>query len=669
MLDEAAPEGQTVLDLTKAEEGDTSERSLIAQLRESARLPAWAETRWKRVVDLRRYLEEEVYEFENDNAVNVNVIGRMINAKVAAMWPESPLLHATPEHRLQSDPINTAWAKVLGLIGNKLGNMAHIGNLMQSAIEDVVVDGVQWFKVEFIEDPSRDPLGTPRLDDSQDQFQRLRYLAERAAAGEFGEGHAEWQEMRDLHETISAYADQMVAEDPRRAAIAQLSGQWPPPPAMVPEPLKYKGVEITCVPGENVRLDWAMVPNLNALHRGRWLTEVHYDTPEAIAQKYDLTPNEARSIGMQSQAPTEQIKGPNQLSEYNTDPKDKEPEDVAHGGLVAVFCTWHRLNRRRYIYVDGVDRFLKNEIWAGELPWVPLVINTTPGRPIPVSVGLGAWKLQREINQTLSEGKAARRARYPRYAIKRGLASPEDLDGLKNAIPNAIIEMDEPEEIEKAIKEFRGADFDPRLYDPYVIMRLIEIEMGVTMQAAGLSNSGSTATEINTASSHMAQAGNMHLSKMHECLKQMYKLIMALACEYMTPEDVAFLLGPLEAQVWAMVPKNRNHILAGMDVDLMVAANGPAGREALARAWTAAGDAIARVMQGKTLAAAAGYDLNVAPMVEAITNNMGLGIPGDELVRPIMMPPPGMGDPNAQPGAQPGAGPQQAATGLTGMGA
>jgi hypothetical protein len=668
MVGQEIEQPATVLDLTEDPVGeDSSERTLIASLIEASRLPSWAEDRFKKITDLRRYLEDEVYEFANDNAVNVNVIGRMLNAKAAGMWPENPLLHVTPEHRLRgsSSPLLSAWAKVAGMLANKVADMASISDIFQGATEDTSVDGATWFKVEWVEDPGRDPLGTPRLDDAQDQFRRLRYLAERAAAGEIGEGSAEWQEMRDLHNTIQSYADKMVEQDPRRAQILAMGGQFPTQAHLVPEPLKWKGVEITPVPVENVRLDWELVTSPELLHRGRWLIEVSYQTLDEVATRYDLTPAERGSIGIRRSTSTEQD-DTMPASTYQTDPKDREATDTAHGQTIAVYSCWHRLNRRRYVFVDGIGRFLRNDPWPGSLPWVCMAFTRTSGRPIPISIALGAWKIQREVNQILSEGKQARRARFPRYAVKRGMLEPGDMDKLRNALPNAIVEVDEPDDIEKAFKEFRGAEYDPRLYDPYAMIRLMEMEMGVTAQAAGLTSSGSTATEVQTAANHMSMSANMHQSNMHKALKKVYRLIMESIASYMTPEDVAFLLGPMEAQVWAMVPKDREQIIAGLDLDLMVIANGPAGRQALAQAWTAAGDAIARVMQGKTLAAAAGYDLDVGPMVEAITNNMGLGIPGDELVRPMapMMPAGQPGEPMA--GAQPGAGPAQAAAGLVG---
>jgi hypothetical protein len=315
------------------------------------------------------------------------------------------------------------------------------------------------------------------------------------------------------------------------------------------------------------------------------------------------------------------------------DPKERDAEETAHGQTVAVYCCWHRLNRRRYVWTDGVPRFLRNEPYSGPAPLVPITLTHTPKRPFPVSMGLAGWKLQKEINQTLTEAKGARRARYPRYLLKRGAMDPEDFQAVQGCSPHAIVEVDEPEEVKKAFEVINGVEYDPRLYDVSPLFRLMEIELGVTMQQIGLSTGGSTATEIERAQQGAQTTAAMHASQLNKSLRRLYRMLLSYIAEYVTPEQVAFILGPEDAQGWAMFPKDREQIAAGLQVDVLAAPNGPQAQMALAEAWMKTADAFARVGQTKVLLGNAGEALNTTEIYQAIATAMNLGLNGDELVR------------------------------------
>jgi hypothetical protein len=464
-------------------------------------------------------------------------------------------------------------------------------------------------------------------------------------------------------------AEKLAASDPRQSRLLQAIGN---PEAenlgLLPEPMHFAGLEVSAVPVEHVRLDWENVSSLERMHKGRWVIEISYQQPDEIADRYSLSREELQTLkdgtaGNGARDHQENAGNPGQGSN-TADAKDRDAEASEHGNTKRVFCCWHRLNRRRYVWVEGIHRFLRNESYAGPAPFVPFAFSHTPKRPIPVSIGLAGWKLQREINQMLTEGKQARRARYPKYGIKRGVASVEDLLAITQCVPHGVVEMDEPEELKKAIEEFKGTEYDPRLFDPSGHMRLMEIEMGVTMQQVGLSSSGSTATEVERAAAGAAATNNMHQGMLYKALRKLYALTLGYVAEYVDPERVAFIISAEDAQIWAAFPKDREQIAAGLKVDILAADNGAEAQMAQAKAWTVTADSLARVGQAKVTLAQAGESLNTSPIFEAITEGMGLGISGDELVQKMPPPQPGM-MPQGQPGGNPGG--MNMAAGLSGQ--
>ena len=664
----ADAQGVEVGQQAEAAAEQSGERELIAELQQHTYLPDWAARRFDRVLELRQYLEDDVYEWDDDSAVTINALGRMVAAKVGQLWPDRPACQVIPE--TQSGPsdertmILREWAKVGGRLVNWFAEKALLEDDMQAGLYDVAVDGIAWLKCEWDEDETRDPLGESKNDDAQDQFERLRMLADQARTGEIHEGEAAWAELRELTEYYQDVVMKMHQEDPRAQAIGQALAT--DPPGLLPEPLNWTGPRTGLVPMENVRLDWDMVQSLEAAHKGRWFIEVSYQTPEQIAQGYEL--DEFDRAKLQSRAsetgssaesfPAAGAKGGGGTAE---DWKEKDAEDEEYGEQIAVYTCWHRLNRRRYVWTPRLShRFLENEIWRGALPFIPLAITHTPKRPIPISMALGGWSLQREINQTLREAKAARRARFPRYAVKRGEMDQEDLTKLNTAMPHAVVEVNDPEAVKNAIAEFRGAEYDPRLYDVTHLFRLLEIEVGVTMQQIGMSSSGSTATEVERAEAGAQSTSAMHSSLLHKALRRYYGLLLGYIAEYVTPEHVAWILGPHEAAIWGMVKKDRAQIAAGCKVDILAATNGPGAQKAHAEAWMQTADALARVAQSKVMMAQAGESLDTSHIYEAITEGMNLGIAGDELVRPLPPPEPGME-------GGPGEAAAGSAAGLTGV--
>lgn len=631
-----------------ADPADPAALAMMQELAEAAQFPEWAARRFEQIKDLRMYLEEDVYEHDNPQAVCVNALGRMLAAKTGQMWPERPMCSIKEQSAAgsaQDNPeraIHRKWAQTAGRLVNWYCDKSLLEDDIQAGLYDACVDGLTWLKTEWVEDQSRDPLGTPRMDDAQDQMARLKMLAEMAESGEINDSMSEWQELSDLVEYHLDLQEKLAARgDPRAQAMLPGLGM-PPQPDLMPEALSWSGLEVSLCPLENVRLDWEHVTTLEQMHKGRWMIEIAWMTRDEIAQRYRLSDGERRKLGNRN-GRGHSDKHPGVADEKggstSADAKEREAEDTEHGDMLAVYCCWHKQTRKRYTWCDGVDRWLDEQVWTGEFPFIPLALSKTPRRPIPISIGLGGLKLQQEINQTLTEAKAARRARYPRYAGKRGTVDPEDIYKITGAHPNAYIEVDEPEEIRKALLPIQGVEFDPRLYDVSGLFRLLEMETGVTMQQVGISTSGSTATEVERAQQGSATTAEMHSSLLRKALRKLYQLALAYIAEYVTPEQVAFILGPEDAAVWAAYPQGREQIAAGLKVDILASANGPSEMREQAESWMHTADALARVAQSKHMLAANGEALNTEIIYEAITEGMGLGVAGDELVQRMPMDP------------------------------
>ena len=554
-----------------------------------------------------------------------------------------------------------AFSDTLEVVVERLFREAGGTMILQGAAQDAMTVGIAWLKVTWYEDRERDPLGMPIVDDPQDQMARLRRLTTEFQLGQFTETDDEFFEMMNLVEFAVTMARKML---PRGAmgleGLANHDPSEPPSPDVLPEVDHYRGLVITPVAPENLRIDWSRVQSPEMWRAGRQITEKTWMSPDEIVERWGLSERERERLGTTMER-QDSHRASSEVEEAVKGNRESTPAHEELGldaikkqnGEVAVWQRYDREQKRLYIWPSGLGRFVVNEIIEVSsrhfFPYIPIYYNRVTGRFLPLSDTRLVRKLQEEINQRLTDDKEARRARYPKYIAGANMLENSEKEKLMGARPHEVIEvLGDPEKIANSVHMLAGAPYDPLLYDPSLPMRLIEIQMGLPLNATGMSAQGGQrlATEVNISNDHLLAQSGRHGTMLTQALQLVGETTADYAVIGLTTETVAKIAGP--TGYWPDI--GREQILRGMNVDVIASGNNKAAKRQNVETWSTVSQAISMLMGAKLQAQAAGYELDVEDVARNILSEMGVRTPLGEILRRLEAAPMG-GVPMQQAGA------------------
>jgi hypothetical protein len=134
---------------------------------------------------------------------------------------------------------------------------------------------------------------------------------------------------------------------------------------------------------------------------------------------------------------------------------------------VAVWEYWSKVDNRRYVFIEGMDRLLENEIvqLAGSrfYPFFPIGFNRVTGAVLPISDVQLSRSLQDEINMFRSYDREYKRAALPVVFVDPTALDPTAEELYKNRRPFAVIKIQHPDDIKKAFSESTTVPYNPNL--------------------------------------------------------------------------------------------------------------------------------------------------------------------------------------------------------------
>ncbi len=156
---------------------------------------------------------------------------------------------------------------------------------------------------------------------------------------------------------------------------------------------------------------------------------------------------------------------------------------------IAVWEVWHKKLFRRYVFVEGVQKLLENEVpqAIGQrfYPFFPLYYNRVTGRVMPISDVKLTRNLQDEINMLRTHDREARRASYPVLFVPKGLMEADAIARYRNRMPFSVIEVARPDEIKKYLEESTTVPYNPVLYSIDSPSNQLQQMFGIPMVITG----------------------------------------------------------------------------------------------------------------------------------------------------------------------------------------
>jgi hypothetical protein len=704
-------------------QGTKAEQAEITKWLREARVPSWLKEGWARWDADRKYLNEELFAegTVNENKLTVNLAARAVQQKVSAILPydadcsvrhergvgsieiarrdairrangmmeaagipvDARLLLAAADQaeRQYTDALeaHSRLAQTTEALVKKLwdeGNGTKAARMLASAGMTV---GLAWLKVGWQRDYGRDCLSNMRNEEQGDQLKLLALRAAEFAYGVFGQEDDRYAQLIDLSEYARIVGQKVVGGEVEPGSIpfanwsqiADTRQLSPIAPQLLPEVEVWQGPTIDVVNPENLRWDWS-IPVTRFLE-SPWVMEQFPMNVDDCAAEFGLTPAERDLLANPALERRDAGNVSHNALTYGgeaADPSRGDYESQVQRGKVIVWERIDRRTQRRTVFVEGLPRFLINEVIRnapkGVYRYIPIYFNDLDGAHLPHSDVRFMRKIQDAINQRLTDSQESLWASMKRYLVRKGAFRDGELAKLKGAKPHDVIEVEDPDGIKDSFKEIASDDWRADKYDLSGLFRLFELVSGMSISQLGVTGQANFAAEANIAQQSAQAAAGRHGMSMAEALTRAMDIIRHDAGVNLSERQVKFLVG--DAGYWPAAP-SRMELMRGLRLKVEAAGSRQAAKMAAGQEAREAMTALRQALDLRMQGAAQGVTVHLNPLIRAITHAIDVEAPARDIIQidDVSAPPPQMamqagppgppGQPNSPPGPAPADGP------------
>ena len=391
---------------------------------------------------------------------------------------------------------------------------------MKRLVRAACTTGVGYVKLGFQREYEANAGVRERLADFRTQLQKIEQMQ-----GELAEGNDPEQESktRELEIAIQALQEQefvLIREG--------LVFDFPEPTAVIPD---------------------KMTRSLQGFIGARWVTVEHLYTPDEVKRQFGV------DLGKDYKA----------YSDDGTYRDIEEPEfdfgSVEEGEKQAgdMVCVWEHYDRESgvmYLMCDGYRGFLREpgapEVYVEDFwPVYALTFNevTDPSCLFPPSDVTLMFDMQRAYNATRQGQREHRKAARPRFATAKGVLDDEDKMKLASAAPFEVVDLAVPAElnIAQALQPIPVPGVDPNLYETGTIFTDVQLTVGAQEAQFG-AVAKATATESSIAEGSRIASVDSNVDDLDAFLTKIARAAGQILLRELSAETVTKIAGP--GAVW-----------------------------------------------------------------------------------------------------------------------
>lgn len=482
-------------------------------------------TRWKRN---RKAVNGELHDDGGPDLVRVNLAASIVNTIQPNIYAKAPEVSVQPEERVsQGDYAGTKdFARTLELVLNRYAiRGANLKARGKEAVRSSLTCTTGWVKVIYQKDKREDPLVRNRINDAQDNIQRVEQLVrETADEGQCAEYEAKMAELRQQLEAMQAQLEIVVSE----------------------------GVVIDNVAAEHILILDASVKSID-----------EYDQASAIAHGVFMTVG-AYKANFGGKEPPKKATRYSTLDRTDDDASDMrqrngmDPDDE----LVRVWEIWSKDDLTVYTQCDGADEYCRppyqpQTLGARWYPFFPLQLWRVNGYLLARTLVDNLIELVDEYNTRRTVAAEHRRKNLPVRLLNRA-------SGISNAQITAIntrgagtdiigVDADPNVPLANQLGSLPEIPYNPAMYDTNDILRDVEMVSGAQDASRGAINKAKTATEAEIMSAGMQSRTAEQLDTIEDWLTAILTYCSQLLLLNLTPQQVQGKFG--QDAVWPELSK------------------------------------------------------------------------------------------------------------------
>lgn len=515
------------------------------ELKEGDQVKAWAsritqaETEnedWftKDLKRLRGYVTGEQHNDGQPGLVRTNLIWSTISTNLPHIYARDPqievsLTDAVPKEQYQ---VYKAFGKSLQSVMESL--FVRGGKLKlraKSNVRAAMTTSIGWCKVIYQQDVRKDPIVQGRINDTQDNIQRVLTLIQQIEKGESTGDTGELESKKlELQEQMKALASDVEVATAHGIVIDRV----------LTEDLLILDASIK---------DFDYYVEADAIAHRFWVTKDKYQDLFGYALPEGATPYDR----------------PESKPAENAKPTTTPVGGVKPPVYYACYEIWHKGANTVYTLVKGAKTWTRapyqpenvGERWY---PFFGLAFNPVDGRWRPMSDVELLTELQDEYNTTRTNFAEARKSSIPVLIVRKGGdLTEQDIENIKNRKINQIIAVEGTpgKPIANEIAFLPTAVLDPKVYDTSQIRSDFEMVSGTADAARGNIEKVKTATEADILQQGLMSRTDERRDVMEDWVQAMAQYSAEILLEVLTRPQVARLVGEEAAQGWPQLSRDR----------------------------------------------------------------------------------------------------------------
>lgn len=475
---------------------------------------------------------------DSDSEDGERVRSNMVYANIAAMMPQvyakNPDISFSPKESVGEKEYKKVkqFARTGEMVVRTQLTDAHLKKRAKALVRSAMTTGIGWWKVAFQDEKRTDPLIQNRINDIQDNLDRIRTLSEKVKA----DGGA------------TADSDAEAFELERQLAALQQE----------PEIQIGRGIVIDPVLSEDVIVLDRTIRSFDEYTRADRIAHRTWMSAEAYEDNFGYKPEKATLFA--------KLDG-NDLTSGPGLGKDGNKE-----GFYCVFEIWDKSANTVFTLCHGEERycrvpFVPTKVGKRWYPFFALGFNLVDGRFYPLSDVELLTKLADEYNRSRDDLVKHRNENVPVRVFKKGgNFTDEDAQRIQNRQSNDLIGVNGTPNrpIEEDITILANPAIDPTVYDTSPTRSDMEQIMGGGDAARGSIQNAKTATEAEIMAQGLRSRTEERQDSIEDTLADVTQYVFEICLCELSPEEVQRIAG-MEA-LWPQMSREEAYAQVRIEI-------------------------------------------------------------------------------------------------------
>lgn len=488
---------------------------------------AQQKTHVKRWEKNRKFVNGEENDDGEKGLVRVNLTASVVNTIQPNIYAKAPEVSVQPEERIDPGEYQQVrgFAKTLELVLNRYAiRGTQLKARGKEAVRASLTCTTGWVKVIFQRDKREDPLVRNRINDAQDNIQRIEQLLRETKDEGAGENYqADLAELRQQIEALEGQVEVVVSE----------------------------GLVIDNVQPDHVLILDASVKTIDEYAQASGIAHGVYMTVRTYKAQFGGKEPPQKATRYSSGEQTE--------TDSDTARKEgMDPDDE----LVLVWEVWSKDDLTVYTQCAGASEYCRDPyqpqtLGAQWYPFFPLQLWRVNGLLYARALVDNLIELIDEYNTRRTVAAEHRRKNMPvRLLNKASGITDEDVSRInsRGAGTDVIaIEADPEKPLSNQLGQLAEINYNPAMYDTADILRDIEMVSGAQDASRGGVNQAKTATEAEIMAMGMQSRTSEQLDTIEDWLTAILAYCAQLLLQNLTPAQVKAKFG--QSAVWPDLSK------------------------------------------------------------------------------------------------------------------